>query len=798
MIVEQNKIISINQQNNPIPQVHKENEESKPNSNYSTESSNEANHIKQKYIFENNNKSYVVNLYLNEEKIKIRINLIQKDYEDNFYEKDITQEELKKNNNVFKLCNDLEDSYEYLNYLFSDKQNQLIVKEENNLIKLEKKIKLSPPLRLEIPQKNKIQEGVRDPNFTFYEKNKNKENNENKNGLNQKNKDKNNINNNFINKDIITVKIIDNNEAQDSDINMNINLEKIKLKDKKVKFNLNNEFKKNKFKDKDKMDIIELSEEQDEKEEKLVNSHNNLICISRIKSVPTLEKVKYDNLLLNKKRMSKSNVNSSEDSDNSMNNVNTFSSNNNLHCSKKFKNNLETKNFLKIFNDDNNIKSDKLCGKFFTRIQKNLEQEKLKAQELKANLEGNINLNQENINNINNNNNLDINIQNKKQDDDEEDLLYEKQISYDGIIDDIEFFSSKSNKSPIMTPSSYNNLLYLGNNNINNNNNQGIKSNIEKNNSLSRNSSTYSLSKGMQKIQLKDSDNKININMNVNKISDMNNIIFNYNKNNYKQSKFKNNLIKNDDMDVDNPNDWNVNYSYNFIGSLVDNNNNSINKQMKPIKQDKTYKIIHKNNKTELCSTEYLWNSNHNDINNLNNSFSIESSIISGYREFDFIFNYLKIKFNKEIQDGIRIYQATIDGSSAGDFHRLCDGNTNLVVLIKTTDGKKIGGYTSIGFNSFNRSYHDDTAFIFSIDKREIYPVIKGKNAVDSFFNLGPCFSGDSLKIFDNFLQIGGVTTKDSENFEFNELYQVNGGKKAFGIEECEALEFLEKKDDYI
>ena len=53
-----------------------------------------------------------------------------------------------------------------------------------------------------------------------------------------------------------------------------------------------------------------------------------------------------------------------------------------------------------------------------------------------------------------------------------------------------------------------------------------------------------------------------------------------------------------------------------------------------------------------------------------------------------------------------------------------------------------------------NRSYHDDTAFIFSIDKRELYPNIHGKSAVDSFYNLGPCFLGDSIKIFDNFLSM--------------------------------------------
>ena len=184
-------------------------------------------------------------------------------------------------------------------------------------------------------------------------------------------------------------------------------------------------------------------------------------------------------------------------------------------------------------------------------------------------------------------------------------------------------------------------------------------------------------------------------------------------------------------------------------------------------------------------------------MNKINNkSFSVDSSIISGYSEFDFIIHYLKKKINKEIIDSIRIYQATENGATAADFHRECDQNTNIIVLIKTNDGKKFGGYTSVGFSNFYRSYHDDTAFLFSIDKREIYPNIKGKSAVDSFYNFGPCFSGDSIKIYDNFLKNGGVTVKNSGNFETNEEFQINDGKMAFGVEEIEVLEFLERKND--
>ena len=37
---------------------------------------------------------------------------------------------------------------------------------------------------------------------------------------------------------------------------------------------------------------------------------------------------------------------------------------------------------------------------------------------------------------------------------------------------------------------------------------------------------------------------------------------------------------------------------------------------------------------------------------------------------------------------------------------------------------------------------------------------------------------------------------KNSGNFETNEDFQINNGNMAFGIEEIEVLEFLERKND--
>jgi hypothetical protein len=245
-----------------------------------------------------------------------------------------------------------------------------------------------------------------------------------------------------------------------------------------------------------------------------------------------------------------------------------------------------------------------------------------------------------------------------------------------------------------------------------------------------------------------------------------------------------------DKINHDNCSDRRVNNSYNMIGSSQFRNYSNSKKN----KDGKIYKIIHENS-VESCNMEKSYDFNDKNIYS-NNIFSIDSKIISNYVEFDFIINYLKNELNKEISNSIRIYRATEDGDKADDFHRLCDGNTNIIVLIKTKDGKKFGGYTSIGFNNYNQSNLDDTAFIFSIDKREIYPNIRGKNAIESYYNLGPTFSGDSIKIYDNFFKKGGITSKIGTNYQTNEDYQINDGKKIFAVEEIEVLELLEMKID--
>ena len=719
MLTSLNQMASISPMPNSVkPSEISKIEDTKPNSFSSNDSTHESNPKNQKFFFENNNQSYAVYLIFYEEKIKIKVNRVPEGRDEFFFEREISQDELMKINRVFRFCNNIEESFDYFNTLFSDKQNPLNIKEETDKLILNKKIKLSLPLMIEIPKKkfkNEIMNFIQNNNLI---------NNNNliiKNDLIQENKNKNDIDKS------ISLNIINFNEDEDNKDTENI-----------LPLNITDENKKNKlynylYNSKAENDILELPEEENDNNEiEEESSKKNLINnIPKTKSKNNInEEIKKNNSsLLNKKRIS----DSSDMSFNSVSNENEFgnynSSNNINIINKKSKNNPAKESLLKLLSDNSSVKSGE-SEKFFVKIQKNLNLEKNKNKN-----SADLSLNQDKKN-----------IDNKKEED--RSYLFGDEDSSEYIKDDIDLFSNKSNISPTITPTP---VEVKNNNKINDLNESNFKlhifNNNENNDYISKNFYEFkNCIQGVQNIQIKDS---------------------------WKES--------------------NINYYNNKNNELKDSSNK--NKKSKFYKPDKSYRIIHKNY-IEYCTTEisYLFGEEMNKINN--KSFSVDSSIISGYSEIDFIIHHLKKKFNKEIIDSIRIYQATENGATAADFHRECDQNTNIIVLIKTNDGKKFGGYTSVGFSNFYRSYHDDTAFLFSIDKREIYPNIKGKSAVDSFYNFGPCFSGDSIKIYDNFLKNGGVTVKNSGNFETNEEFQINDGKMAFGVEEIEVLEFLERKND--
>ena len=180
-----------------------------------------------------------------------------------------------------------------------------------------------------------------------------------------------------------------------------------------------------------------------------------------------------------------------------------------------------------------------------------------------------------------------------------------------------------------------------------------------------------------------------------------------------------------------------------------------------------------------------------NDIKNI-----INSDILKTFKELELIIqalpNYNKFDDLPIIQ---AIFQSSLNGDSAKNFHKFCDGEPNIIVLIETRKGCRFGGFTNIGFNSDNEVKKDLKSFLFSFDEMKIYKNKKTKNAIYCGENNGPCFGDKDIKdifIEDNYFNKNSYVGKANGCFfNMNKDFELNGGEQLFIVNKLEVFKLL-------
>lgn len=166
-------------------------------------------------------------------------------------------------------------------------------------------------------------------------------------------------------------------------------------------------------------------------------------------------------------------------------------------------------------------------------------------------------------------------------------------------------------------------------------------------------------------------------------------------------------------------------------------------------------KLINQNNKITIIEERIkeinkivLPIKKENKLNRIGNGF--KKSTIIRYDEIDVIIESVESRLGKEIEDIKILYKSSIDGGEPINFHEKCDDIPNTLTLIKSNENKRFGGFTSVTWESSSEIiYKDDiNAFLFSLDKLNIYPN-KGLNCaiccVDSFGPIFGCFPSISI-----------------------------------------------------
>ena len=199
------------------------------------------------------------------------------------------------------------------------------------------------------------------------------------------------------------------------------------------------------------------------------------------------------------------------------------------------------------------------------------------------------------------------------------------------------------------------------------------------------------------------------------------------------------------------------------------NNENNINilyKEVDELKQE-NFKLKEELNKCNAYIKEIkINNKEKTEINNDKdkiNTININSSIMSDM-EFELIKGAIKERINnKEIKDIKKLYQATKDGEDASFFHKKCDNIPNTLILIKSAGNRCFGGFTSECWESSIKCKNDKNAFLFSLDKKKIYPSKNDTYSICCSTVNGPCFGyGNTIKIGKNPLKEKALRTFES------------------------------------
>ena len=167
----------------------------------------------------------------------------------------------------------------------------------------------------------------------------------------------------------------------------------------------------------------------------------------------------------------------------------------------------------------------------------------------------------------------------------------------------------------------------------------------------------------------------------------------------------------------------------------------------------------------------------------------IKGDIIHDLKELEMITRKINKSNNRIILN--LLYKATSDSDSAAAFHQKCDKAGSSLVLVETTEGLRFGGFTSKNWRGDCIDKKDENAFVFSLDKMKTYGVIEDENAIGCYPNFGPIFLGCQIRIYDKAFEKGGTTFEGGLNYDTEEDFELNGGKRVFGVKDIEVYEVI-------
>ena len=126
----------------------------------------------------------------------------------------------------------------------------------------------------------------------------------------------------------------------------------------------------------------------------------------------------------------------------------------------------------------------------------------------------------------------------------------------------------------------------------------------------------------------------------------------------------------------------------------------------------------------------------------------------------------------------ILLLDSKIDGDLTQTFYNKCSGKFPTVVFVKTTKGRRFGGYCSIGWENKNGgALKDINNFIFSLDKKKKYKIKNPDKGIETHSNYFAFGGGSDFYIYNNCTSSTYNYNDNSGTYETIETYELNGEK---------------------
>ena len=186
-------------------------------------------------------------------------------------------------------------------------------------------------------------------------------------------------------------------------------------------------------------------------------------------------------------------------------------------------------------------------------------------------------------------------------------------------------------------------------------------------------------------------------------------------------------------------------------------------------------------------------NKNTLNIDNDSNFFNRINAVVSKnilFNKDDY--NLIKYFINKGNIKLNLIYKATVDSDFSNAFHSKCDEHSPTITIVKTDQGVRFGGYTTMTWKCDLECKKDDEAFLFSMDCKKKYQIKIGTEcAIYCNREYGPTFGeGFDLCLCDNYMGVNGSYSKFPSSYgKGNPTYELTGNNPNFKIADVEVYQ---------